>query len=129
MIYNISYGLTGVSHIIYIISARQAPVMKVDISTMKDEEVRTLQEQAMKQLEKDMARAEVLADPVRIERKLLAGQLARARYKKKLSQGELAAKIGMEQPQISNIENARGNPTLDTLLKIARALDVHLVVE
>lgn len=96
---------------------------------MNDEKVRELQAQAMKQLEKDMARAEALADPVRIEKRLLAVQLAEARYRKKLSQKELAAKTGMKQSQISSMENARGNPTLDTLLKVARALDVHLMVE
>jgi ribosome-binding protein aMBF1 (putative translation factor) len=84
---------------------------------------------ALEQLEKDMAKARAARDPLRVGRRLMALQIAQARYRKKLSQKELAEKTGLKQSHISSIENARGNPTLDTLLRITEALDADLMVE
>jgi transcriptional regulator with XRE-family HTH domain len=39
---------------------------------------------------------------------------------------QLAAKSGLSQPMISYVERGLRNPTLDTLLRIASALDVDL---
>lgn len=96
---------------------------------MNNEDIKRLQAEAMEELKRDMARVEALADPLRAQRKLLAAQLARARYRKKLSQRDLACRLGMKQPDISRIENAKGNPTLDTLLKMAKVLNVNIMVE
>jgi DNA-binding Xre family transcriptional regulator len=50
-------------------------------------------------------------------------QIARWRQKKGLSQAQLAARAGMSAPNISRIENSPAqNMTLETLVKIARAL-------
>jgi len=50
-------------------------------------------------------------------------QIATLREKEKLSQTELAARAGMSAPNISRIENSPAqNMTLETLVKIARAL-------
>ncbi len=39
-----------------------------------------------------------------------------------LNQEQLAHKVGVKPPQVSRILNALGNPTLDTLVKMAGAL-------
>lgn len=95
----------------------------------QDKTVKRLQAEALEQLEEDIAEASELKDPLQVGRRLLASQLAQARHRKKLSQQELAEKTGMKQSHISSIENARGNPTLDTLLKIVGALDANLMIE
>ena len=56
--------------------------------------------------------------------KKLGENLKKLRFKKKLSQGELAKRLDVDRAYISNIENGRMNPTLSTLEKIARALGV-----
>jgi transcriptional regulator with XRE-family HTH domain len=44
------------------------------------------------------------------------------RLDKGMSQKELAAKVGIADTRISNLERGKGNPTLSTLLLIADAL-------
>jgi transcriptional regulator with XRE-family HTH domain len=39
----------------------------------------------------------------------------------------LAAKVGIEQAAVSLIENARANPTLETLEALAKSLGVRFV--
>lgn len=51
-----------------------------------------------------------------------------ARIKKKLTQKELAEKMGTKQSVISRIETGRGNPTLSFLKKIAAATDRNLII-
>ena len=55
--------------------------------------------------------------------------LAWARLKKRLTQQELAQKIGVNQPVISRLENRKTNPNLTTILKICEALDVTLMIQ
>lgn len=95
-----------------------------------EKRVKKLQAQAMEQLQKDFAKAEAeaKADPVKTERRLFAFELARARIKKNISQTKLAAKTGMQQADVSRIESGKANPGLNTLLKIAKALDASLVL-
>jgi DNA-binding Xre family transcriptional regulator len=58
-----------------------------------------------------------------IESLRVGTQIARMRQKKRLSQAQLAARAGMSAPNISRIENSPAqNMTLETLVKIARAL-------
>ena len=96
-----------------------------------EERLKKLQAAAVTELMEDLDRADMDAniDPVRMERKLFVFELGRARHQKKISQAELAAKTGMRQADISRIENAKANPSLNTLLKIAKALDANLVLE
>ena len=58
----------------------------------------------------------------------LGRDLAAARAAAHLTQPELAGKAGVQQADISRIERGLGNPTRDTLLKIADALDVRIAV-
>ena len=50
------------------------------------------------------------------------------RLKKGWSQSELAEAIGSRQPVISRLERGEGNPSLHTLERIAKALDLSLHV-
>ena len=52
--------------------------------------------------------------------------LIRARKKKKISQTELAEMSGVNQTIISKLETFRSNPSLQTLIKLAQALDLTL---
>jgi len=49
------------------------------------------------------------------------------RLKNKFTQLDLAAASGFEESSIGRIENGHTNPTIKTLLKIAKALDVKLI--
>jgi transcriptional regulator with XRE-family HTH domain len=48
------------------------------------------------------------------------------RVRQGISMDRLARKSGLSQPMISYVERGMRNPTLDTLLRIAIALDVDL---
>lgn len=80
-------------------------------------------------LERDLAKAAAAQDLLKNERTYFLLLLVAARRAKGLSQAQLATKLGMQQSALSRIENGRGNPGLCTLLTIAKALDVHLVLE
>ena len=56
--------------------------------------------------------------------KALARAVRRCRREKGWTQDELAAKVGVEQMAISLIENARANPTLETLEALAENLGI-----
>ncbi|RAX48537.1 XRE family transcriptional regulator [Arthrobacter sp. AQ5-05] len=60
---------------------------------------------------------------------LALGQgLAAAREPSGLTQPQLAQRSGVEQADISRIERGMGNPTRDTLIRLADALDMRLVL-
>lgn len=59
---------------------------------------------------------------------LAVDHLKRIRKARGLSQVDLADMVGVTQGLISKIENGDGNPTLDTLLRISRALKVSPAV-
>jgi len=58
----------------------------------------------------------------------LADVLRAARLSRQLSQAELAAKLGLRQRQISDLERATNDPRLSTLHNVARALDLELIL-
>lgn len=53
-------------------------------------------------------------------------QLAERRMELDLTQKQVAERAGIDQGDVSRIENGKANPTLDTLLRIAYALDARL---
>ena len=53
----------------------------------------------------------------------LIDSLISARLAKKMTQAELAEKVGMKQAAIARLEGGESNPTYSTLTKIAKALD------
>lgn len=58
----------------------------------------------------------------------LACRLIKARLKEKLSQRELARKVGTSQAAISRIEGMSGNPSVFLLKRIAEALNTRLQI-
>ena len=56
----------------------------------------------------------------------LIESIIRRRMELKLSQEELAAKIGTGQAAISRLERGEANPTLASLADVAKALDADL---
>jgi transcriptional regulator with XRE-family HTH domain len=59
--------------------------------------------------------------------KALARAVRRLRRERGWTQDDLGAQIGMDQAGISLIENARANPTLETLEALAKTLGVRFV--
>lgn len=46
-----------------------------------------------------------------------------------LSQRALAKKLGMTQPQVARLEAGEHNPTIDTLARLAQALDIEFAID
>lgn len=59
-------------------------------------------------------------------KKLLGRRIHELRKSKNLTQEELAEKIGIGTPNISYFETGRFSPAIETLEKIAKALDVEI---
>lgn len=59
-------------------------------------------------------------------RALFAWNLRRLRLERDISQERLAADSEVDRAYISELENKRGNPTVDFLDKLAAVLDVEL---
>lgn len=57
-----------------------------------------------------------------------AYQLKRLRVLKKLSQAELARKVGTRQPSIARLENGYGINNLNFLRRVAEALDAEVEI-
>ena len=60
------------------------------------------------------------------EAQKLGQNLKRIRKEKGISQGDIVRKLGMPKSFISNIENGKTNPTLATIAKLAKALNVNI---
>ena len=57
---------------------------------------------------------------------LIGDRLRELRKQKKYTQGEVAKRAGLLKPYVSRVENGHTVPSLDTLAKIAQALDLPL---
>ena len=55
--------------------------------------------------------------------------LLELRNHKKLTQKQLAAKIGTKQSAIARLESGKSNPSVEFLYKIAQALGKHLEIK
>lgn len=53
-------------------------------------------------------------------------RLRQSRETSGISMNVLAARAGLSQSMVSRLENLQGNPTLDSLLRIADVLDLEL---
>ncbi len=58
------------------------------------------------------------------EAKKLGENLKRIRMQKGISQSDISKSLGVSRGFVSNIENAKTNPTLATIAKLAKAVDV-----
>ncbi len=59
----------------------------------------------------------------------IVGSLAGARVKSGLTQRQLADKCGIKQSAIARLESLQAIPRLDTMIKIARSLNVKINVD
>lgn len=59
---------------------------------------------------------------------MLAQQIVLARKEKNISQSTLSKIIGIQQASLSKIENGEGNPSIQTLQRIAKGLDKKLII-
>jgi ribosome-binding protein aMBF1 (putative translation factor) len=94
-----------------------------------DKRIKKLQADAVAALQKELAEAALDPDPLAAERGRFLMMLVKARLDKKLSQAGLAVRLNMQQPAIARIERGHGNPSLRTLLAMAKALDADLVLK
>ena len=58
----------------------------------------------------------------------LASALIAARTKADVSQDEIARRMRTSQPAVARLESGRGNPSLDTLRRYARATKTRLKI-
>lgn len=58
-------------------------------------------------------------------RKLFGNRIRSLRTRLVLTQDQLAKRIDMSPQYLSNIERGRENPTFDTLVKLAQALEIE----
>lgn len=58
--------------------------------------------------------------------KKLGENMRRIREEKQMSQGDICRALSLDRAHVSNIENGKQNPTLDTIEKIALALGVSV---
>jgi transcriptional regulator with XRE-family HTH domain len=65
---------------------------------------------------------------MRLSLKYIAQAIKTARRKKGLSQRALSVKVGVAQSHLSKIENAAVDLQTSSLIEIARALDLELVL-
>lgn len=56
----------------------------------------------------------------------LANNFKKIREAKKMSQGDVMRAMGCSRSYISNIENGKTNPTLETISKLAKVLGVDI---
>lgn len=57
----------------------------------------------------------------------LGMNLKKIREAKKMSQGDVMRGMGCSRSYVSNIENGKTNPTLETISKLAKVLDVSTI--
>ena len=78
---------------------------------------------------RERARARRPADDTELYYATLADQVIEQRVARDLSQRELAELCGTTQSAIARLERGGRPPRIDTLLRIANALDCELVIE
>ncbi len=59
-------------------------------------------------------------------RALVATNIRRLRVERGISQDDLALAAGVERAYVGHLERATRNPTIETLSKIAKAMDIHI---
>lgn len=56
--------------------------------------------------------------------KKLGENIKKIRLAKGMTQGDLCRKLDLDRSYMSNVENGKKNPTLSTIEKVAKALEV-----
>ena len=60
------------------------------------------------------------------EAEKLGKNLKRIRTEKGISQGDIVRSVGIDRAFVSNIENGKTNPTLATIVILAKAINVSV---
>jgi ribosome-binding protein aMBF1 (putative translation factor) len=94
---------------------------------MDQEDIKAWQNRLTAELEAELSKPE--PDPNKVAKRRLLMELLMARMRQGLSQEELAAKMASTQSVVARIESGKGNPSLNTLLTMAAALDKQIVLE
>jgi DNA-binding phage protein len=93
---------------------------------MNDEEVKAYQATQLAALRQELADA-TAPDPLAGPKRDFLLALIDTRLKKRLTQTDIAQRTGLKRSAITRLESGRGNPGLNTLLKISQALDIKFV--
>ncbi|MDB5175933.1 MAG: helix-turn-helix protein [Candidatus Saccharibacteria bacterium] len=98
---------------------------------MRNEELKAYQGELYAQLLRDMeaaAQEKALRKTgnFSVQRHAMAFTVFNARRKAGLTQATLATRAGVAQQAIARLESGRANPSLTTILKVYRALDVNI---
>lgn len=59
--------------------------------------------------------------------KCIGGNIRKHRKTKKMTQEDLSVACSFEKARLSRIENGRANPTIKSLYKISKALDIEMI--
>lgn len=89
-------------------------------------------EEFMRELEEEIEAdgpAAVLDSEMLRARYRLASDITIGRKNRKMTQQALAKASGIDQAEISRIENARSNPTLETIVRVLTAVGLRLDFE
>lgn len=71
-------------------------------------------------------RVQALEDEIEQMRVVLSANIKRYRKSKRVSQQALADMCGLHRTYISDLENAKCNPTLSVMMVVAKSLNVTL---
>lgn len=80
-------------------------------------------------LQGKIAQARREGNSMKGDRSIFLSELLLARLEQGLTQAQLASRAGVQQAVIARVESGKSSPTLDTLLKVTRALNRHLMIE
>jgi transcriptional regulator with XRE-family HTH domain len=93
---------------------------------MKLSEMKTTDELIVEQLADPAFRSEWERTAVA---RAVALRLVRYRTEHSFSQRDLAKLLDMEQPQVARLERGDVNPTLETLMRLAGALEIEFTID
>lgn len=63
-----------------------------------------------------------------MDHRKIISQLCDARFKAGLTQAQMAIKMGISQSTLARLESDKSNPSLKTLVKMARVLNVSVKI-
>ena len=91
--------------------------------------VNSINLRAINHLRQEIGRIKRQNDSAGRRRAVFLSELMLIRLEQGLTQAQLARRAGVQQSAIARIENGSISPTLDTVIKLARALNRDLVLE
>lgn len=92
-------------------------------------QIRRVNYSVITRMRQEIARARREGEAMARDRSILLTELLLARLEQGLTQTQLAKRAGVHQSLIARVESGHTSPTLDTLLKLTKALNRHLMIE